>query len=116
MCSPSVAACLNVNFVSMMYKPLCTCRMRYLLPEEDRPRCLAVEKATVVLQNTFGHSSFRPGQLEAIVGALHGRDVFARMATEAGKSLPMFVVPLSYSVKAVGVVISPLNSLMDEQV
>ena len=50
------------------------------------------------------------------MGALHGRDVFARMATGAGKSLPMFAVPLSYSAKVVGVVISPLNSLMDEQV
>ena len=55
---------------------------------------MAMEKATAVLQNTFGHSSFRPGKLEAIVGALHGRDVFVRMATEAGESLPMFVVPL----------------------
>ena len=77
---------------------------------------MAVEKANAVLRNTFGHSSFRPEQLEAIVGALHGRDVFVRMATGAGKSLPMFAVPLSYSAKAVGVVINPLNSLMDEQV
>ena len=105
-----------VNFTSMTYKPLCSCQMRYPLSGEDKLRCMAVEKATAVLQNTFGHSSFRPGQLEAVVGALHGRDVFARMATGAGKSLPMFVVPLSYSAKAVGVVISPLNSLMDEQV
>ena len=59
---------------------------------------MALEKANAVLRNTFGHSSFRPGQLEAIVGVLHGRDVFARMATGAGKSLPMFAVPLSYSV------------------
>ena len=69
-----------------------------------------MDKATAVLQNTFGHSSFRPGQLEAMAGALHGRD---RMATAAGKSLPMFVVPLSHSDKAVGVVINPF-SLMGE--
>ena len=93
----------------MTYKPLCSCQTSYPLSDEDRP----VEKANAVLRNAFGHSSFRPGQLEAIVGALHGRDVFARMATGAGKSLPMFAVPLSY---AVGVVISPLKSLMDEQV
>ena len=33
---------------------------------------MAVEKATAVLQNT----SFRPKQLEVIVGALHGRVVY----------------------------------------
>ena len=39
-----------------------------------------------------------------------------RMATGAGKSLCMFLVPLAHDVPSVGVVISPLNSLMDEQV
>ena len=39
-----------------------------------------------------------------------------RMATGAGKSLCMFMVPLAYSDSAIGVIISPLNSLMDEQV
>ena len=77
---------------------------------------MAVERATTILQNTFGFSSFRPGQLEATVGSLHVRDVFVRMATGAGKSIPMFLVPLSHSIKAVGIIISPLNSLMDEQV
>ena len=58
---------------------------------------------------------FRTGQLEAILPALHGRDVFMRMATGSGKSLCMFTVPLAYSNDAVGVIISPLNALMDEQ-
>ena len=48
--------------------------------------------------------------------ALHGKNVFARMATGAGKSVAMFMVPLAYSSMAVGVIISPLNSLMGEQV
>jgi len=51
-----------------------------------------------------------------VLRALHGKDVFVRMATGAGKSLAMFLVPLAYSNVAVGVIISPLNSLMDEQV
>lgn len=38
------------------------------------------------------------------------------MATGAGKSLCMFMVPLAQSNVAMGIVISPLISLMDEQV
>ena len=54
--------------------------------------------------------------LEAIFPALHGRDTFFRMATGSGKSLYMFMVPIVQSDTAMGIVISPLNSLMDEQV
>ena len=74
---------------------------------------MAVDRATGALQGTFGYTAFRPGQLEAIVSALHGKDVLVRMATGAGKSLAMFLVPLSHSPKAVGLIVSPL---MDEQV
>ena len=62
----------------------------------------------------FGFSEFRTGQLEAIFPALHGRDTFVRMATGSGKSMYMFMVPLVQSDTAMGIVISPLNSLMDE--
>ena len=48
--------------------------------------------------------------------ALHGKDTFVQMATGAGKSLWMFMVALTYSETAVRIIISPLNSLMDEQV
>ena len=47
----------------MTYKPLCSCQTRYPLSDEDRPRCMAVEKANAVLRNTFGHSSFRLGSV-----------------------------------------------------
>ena len=47
------------------------------------------------------HRALRPGQLEAIVSALHGRDVFARMALRQQPT--MLVALLSYSTKAVGV-------------
>lgn len=43
-----------------------------------------------------------------------GRGV--RMATGGGKSLCTFLVPLAARADAVGVVISPLNVLIDEQV
>ena len=75
-----------------------------------------VERLTGCMTKYFGFSSFRTGQKEAASSALHGRDVFVRMATGGGKSLSMFLVPLTYSNEAVGVIISPLNSLMEEQV
>ena len=60
--------------------------------------------------------NFRDGQLEALMPILHGNDAFVRMATGAGKSLCMFLAPLSISELVMGVIISPLNGLMDQQV
>lgn len=64
----------------------------------------------------FGFSSFRPGQREAAFYVLQGRDVFVRIATGGGKSLSMFLVPLTYSNQAIGVINSPLIALMEEHV
>ena len=47
---------------------------------------------------------------------LRGNDVFVRVATGAEKSLCMFLAPLSMGELAMGVIISPLNGLMDQQV
>ena len=44
------------------------------------------------------------------------QDVFVRMATGSGKSLCMFLVPLSHSSTAMGIIISPLKALMEQQV
>ena len=38
------------------------------------------------------------------------------MPTDGGKSLCMYLVPLAVSDKAIGIVVSPLVSLMDQQV
>ena len=56
-----------------------------------------VERLTGCMTKYFGFSSFRTGQKEAASSALHGRDVFVRMATGGGKSLSMFLVPLTYA-------------------
>ena len=45
------------------------------------PTCAAQQKAYATLQHVFGFDDFCP---EAILPALHGRDVFVRMATGAG--------------------------------
>ena len=71
------------------------------------------------LQFYFGLATFRPGQLEALLPVVHGRDCFVRLATGAGKSMCMFLGPLACVLSgscSVGIVISPLNALMDEQV
>ena len=63
------------------------------------------------LRKYFKLKSFWLGQLDALLPLVHGRDVFVRMATKTGKSFCLFLAPL-----VIGVVISPLNALMDQQV
>ena len=78
--------------------------------------CTAKDRLKQTLHSYFTHTEFRPGQLEATVPAMCGKDVFVRMATGSGKSLCMFLVPLALSESAMGLVISPLNALMEQQV
>ena len=70
----------------------------------------------MALRRFFEYDSFRPGQLEALIAVAHGKGVFVRMATGSGKTLCMLLLPLAMSESAMGIVISPLNGLMDEQV
>ncbi len=83
---------------------------------EALAQCEAYPKLQDALQQYFQFTAFRPGQLEALLPVLHGKDAFVRIATGGGKSMCIFLVPLSIGNGAVGVVISPLNGLMDEQV
>lgn len=76
--------------------------------------CWARLKAT--MQSYFGYSDFRPGQLEALLPVVHGRDAFVRIPTGGGKTLCMFLPPLSMSPIAMGLIISPLVALIDQQV
>ena len=78
--------------------------------------CPGYQKVKHALQQYFKYDTFRPGQLEALLPAIHGKDVFVRMRTGGGKSLCMFLLPLAVSETAIGVVVSPLVSLMDQQV
>ncbi|KAL5580452.1 hypothetical protein UlMin_012894 [Ulmus minor] len=67
-----------------------------------------------ILKNFFGFSSFRPYQKEVIEKIIEKRDCLVVMATGSGKSLCYQVPPLV--VEKTGIVVSPLISLMQDQV
>lgn len=67
-----------------------------------------------VLQQYFGHSTFRPGQEQMVDAVLAGRDVLGVMPTGAGKSV-CYQVP-AMLLPGLTLVISPLISLMQDQV
>src|SRR5438477_6035539 len=66
------------------------------------------------LQNLFGLDDFRPAQREVIEDVLRGRDVLCVMPTGAGKSL-CYQLPAAV-MKGLSIVVSPLISLMENQV
>ena len=73
-----------------------------------------IQQAQQVLKQFFGYEQFRIGQQQVIENVLNGRDTLCVMPTGGGKSL-CYQVP-ALCVQGTTVVISPLISLMKDQV
>jgi len=94
--------------------------LNFLPPILPNPRLLRTKdsEAPVLLENLlrdiFGHQSFRPNQLEAILAALSGQDSLVLLPTGSGKSLIYQMVGLLQP--GITIVVDPIVSLIDDQV
>lgn len=75
---------------------------------------LRMARAAEVLERHFGYTQFRPGQVRAVRAALSGRNALVVLPTGGGKSV-CYQVP-ALVLDGLTVVISPLISLMQDQV
>lgn len=73
-----------------------------------------MNKIEEVLHEKFGFSAFRPGQREAVETILSGQDTLVMLPTGTGKSL-CYQLP-AYLRKGTTLIVSPLLSLMQDQV
>ena len=83
--------------------------MPLAVPTDDLPA-----RATRILREVFGYTEFRGQQAEIVTHVAAGGDALVLMPTGGGKSL-CYQVP-SLLRKGVGVVVSPLIALMQDQV
>ncbi|RMG08794.1 MAG: ATP-dependent DNA helicase RecQ [Planctomycetota bacterium] len=83
-------------------------------PRTGSPAEAAPDPLETELRRLFGFPSFRPGQREAIASVLAGRDTVAVLPTGGGKSLT-YLLP-AFLGQGVALIVSPLISLMQDQV
>jgi ATP-dependent DNA helicase Q4 len=85
------------------------------------PYCSPGDPVPPIVMQTlkkFGHSSFRPGQEEIVMRILSGKSTLVVQSTGAGKSLCYQLPAVIYAQRSpcVTIVVSPLVSLMEDQV
>jgi len=73
-----------------------------------------MSQSLTVLNKYWGHTAFRPGQLDIIEAILAGKDALAILPTGGGKSICYQVPALQLS--GICLVVSPLIALMRDQV
>nr|XP_012153028.1 PREDICTED: ATP-dependent DNA helicase Q4 [Megachile rotundata] len=85
--------------------------------KEDQS-CIETPSEVFETLKMFGHTSFRPGQEKAIMRILSGQSTLVTLSTGSGKSLCYQLPAYLYSqhFTCITLVISPLVSLMDDQV
>ena len=87
-----------------------------MTPTESPAETPAVaEQLTSILERYWGYPSFRPLQLEAATAILEGRDSLVVLPTGGGKSI-CYQAPALTSAEGLALVVSPLISLMKDQV
>ena len=83
-------------------------KIRYQVSVEDEPVLL------MFLHELFGHSNFRPGQLNILLNVLNGRNTIGILPTAGGKSLIFQFAALLQP--KITIIIAPINSLIRDQV
>ena len=86
------------------------------VPSRPTTASATLAGARKVLTECFGYQCFRPGQEEVVSAVLAGRDALAVMPTGAGKSVCYQVPAALLGSWGLTIVVSPLISLMGDQV
>src|SRR5437016_1633382 len=84
------------------------------VPEQDLPKLTAL-RLSETLHRYWGYESFRPGQEHIVRSIASGRDACVVMPTGGGKSL-CYQLPAVLDAQRTVVVVSPLISLMQDQI
>ncbi|XP_076623140.1 recQ4 helicase isoform X2 [Colletes latitarsis] len=105
------------ELISKLLPPkLDTVRPLYEVKEDKS--CIDTPAEVVETLQKFGHENFRPGQEKAVMRILSGQSTLVTLSTGSGKSLCYQLPAYLYSKHSncITLVISPLVSLMDDQV